>query len=588
MKPKINFTELINEIRSIGKRLRLKDDGAFIFWFINSHIVDREQIIKESLTGKEGGQGGEKNIDAIYIDYKAEQVNIIQGKFHTTEGKREKRNDVLSFTELAYKVGEKKSTLGKFLHELDPIVKRKFEEAVKIIKEKKFKLNLFYVTTGECSKTILDEAKEKIRYAPVNAEVFIKTYNQVMSLYRRYVEDIVPSIPDMTLTIASEGPIQHNGFIRRMDPEKKIESWVLTVSGHDIGRMYEIAGRKIFAKNIRGYLGENTDINKSMKYTIEKEPHNFWYFNNGVTVVCDDVRGEMKGIGDKLIIEGAQIINGQQTTIMLNSTNSKRTNIIVKIIKVPREFENNGEYDNLINSIVRATNWQNVIKQSDLVSNDYIQVYLEREFRKAGYQYIRKRMSKREARIEFGQGYHQFKKDELAQAVAATIFDPVVVRKGKEGLFEDPYYNSIFRSHEIHFYLSRYWMMKKVQLAAKGYPQRAYAKWLVLNFLWKELGHQIDSKISEKKFRVACETKNEKILNSLHYTIVSVYRAAIRFYNLNKGEGEEAKDESTFFQGSKLHEQFEKFWTTSRNKYREKYNKSSRRLLALLKNFEYE
>ena len=49
--------------------------------------------------------------------------------------------------------------------------------------------------------------------------------------------------------------------------------------------MYEIAGRKIFAKNIRGYLGENTDINKSMKYTIEKEPHNFWYFNN---VLCSN------------------------------------------------------------------------------------------------------------------------------------------------------------------------------------------------------------------------------------------------------------------------------------------------------------
>ena len=57
------------------------------------------------------------------------------------------------------------------------------------------------------------------------------------------------------------------------------------------------------------------------------------------------------------------------------------------------------DYDVLVNSIVRSTNWQNYILPSDLVSNDYIQVLLEKEFRKQGYQYIRKNMSKSEAKI---------------------------------------------------------------------------------------------------------------------------------------------------------------------------------------------
>src|SRR5207247_1297547 len=103
-------------------------------------------------------------------------------------------------------------------------------------------------------------------------------------------------------------------------------------------------------------------------------------------------------------------------------------------------------------------------------SNDHLQVFLERELRKRGYQYLRKRQTKSEAkRLLGGAIYFQMKKDELAQAIAACEFDPAIVRKGKEGLFDERYYRSIFSSRSVSFYLSRYWLMRHVQYAARGY-----------------------------------------------------------------------------------------------------------------------
>ena len=82
------------------------------------------------LTGKEGGRGGEKNIDAIYIDEKNKQCSIVQGKFHTLEGFAEKINDVLSFAGLGLLPWESKSLLETFYSKLDPIVLEKFRELV--------------------------------------------------------------------------------------------------------------------------------------------------------------------------------------------------------------------------------------------------------------------------------------------------------------------------------------------------------------------------------------------------------------------------------------------------------------------------
>ncbi len=589
MKLNANLKEFKTEIDLIRERYpAFKDDSAFVFWFLHAYLTDKEDTAKNALTGKEGGRGGEKNIDAIYIDEKAKQCNIIQGKYHTQEDVLEKRNDVLSFADLGLLPWAHKTIIETFYSKLDPIALEKMKDAINCVKNKKYGLNLYYVTTGKCTETVINEAKTRVRQADVKVDLHILTHKHVMNIYRDFLDDITPHIPQLKLKINSEGVIQHEGLIHQFDPKREIESWVLSVCGDEIGQMYTKVGRKLFAKNIRGWKGL-TDINQSIADTIKKEPFNFWYYNNGITIVCDDAKRESHGGQDAITIEGAQIINGQQTTRTLSDSESINTNVLVKIIKIPRGDEDHLNYDELVNTIVRSTNWQNHISSSDLVSNDYIQVLLEKEFRKKGYQYIRKDMSKSEARAMYGHGFHQIDKIQLAKSIGACILDPVIVRKGKDRLFEDPYYKSIFGSSQLSFYLSKYWLMRQVQYAARRHPARAYAKWVVLNFSWNQLESHIGTGNSEKRFRYACEHHMYRgLLDILLNGIVCIYKAASTFHRLNRGEGEEGLDVSSFFQRTKLHTEFERFWHSTKNPHRNKTNDYFKRFKKSLDELEIE
>lgn len=564
--PKATLDSLKNELKEdiMKRNPTLKIDAAFVYWFLYTYLVAKEDVVLGALTGKEGGQGGEKNIDAIYIDDKAQQCNIIQGKLRESQTKRENHNDVLEFARLGTLPWTTDAQLNAFYKELDPIAMEKIKEVISCAKNKKYKLNLYYVTTGLCTESIIDEARQTVKYVKGNVEFKMVANHEVMHLFKEYLMDQTPHIPPLKLRIS---PVQHKGSINRYDHKTKIESWVFSALGYDIAEMYNKVGRRIFAKNIRGWQGP-TEVNKSILETVNKEPHNFWYYNNGVTIVCDDARLEGREGEEALIIEGAQIINGQQTTISLSEGGNcaKNTSILVKVIKIPRMDTDKEKYDHIVNSIVRATNWQNHISPSDLISNDYIQIFLERELRKKYYQYIRKKMNKTEARRIYGQGYWQIDKRELAQAVAACLCDPSVLRtEGKEGLFEDPLYDKIFSSNQISFYLPKYWLMKKVRSVSSGYPQRSNAVGLVLNLAWYLLEVEIASGEGERRFRYACERRIPKVIHALEKLLTDIFRAALKFYRLNCGKGEKRKDPSTFFREVHLYQKFIRFWNSNKN-----------------------
>ena len=64
-----------------------------------------------------------------------------------------------------------------------------------------------------------------------------------------------------------------------------------------------------------------------MADTVKKEPERFWYYNNGVIVVCDNAKREIQGGRDVLRVDRPQVINGQQTTLTLEQTSSARASV---------------------------------------------------------------------------------------------------------------------------------------------------------------------------------------------------------------------------------------------------------------------
>ena len=57
-----------------------------------------------------------------------------------------------------------------------------------------------------------------------------------------------------------------------------------------------------------------TGDNRGMEATLQKEPEYFWYYNNGITIVCDEAKQESSRGRQILRVTNPQVINGQQTT----------------------------------------------------------------------------------------------------------------------------------------------------------------------------------------------------------------------------------------------------------------------------------
>ena len=213
------------------------------------------------------------------------------------------------------------------------------------------------------------------------------------------------------------------------------------------------------------------------------------------------------------------------------------------------------------------------------MANDSRQIELERQLHKLGYYYIRKRQTKGEVRRSIGQHVTLVKKDEVAQAVAGCELDPAIVRGGKEKLFEERWYPEIFGHSDPYYYLTRLCLLQEVSHAARGYPERAYAKWVVLGFTWSRIGSLLRKKETAAQFVQLRSSPAELALENL---IGGVFKASLRFYRANRGKGARAIDPSAFFQKHGLDKEFEKFWASPANSARASFKKQLARFETLL------
>ena len=257
-----------------------------------------------------------------------------------------------------------------------------------------------------------------------------------------------------------------------------------------------------------------------------------------------------------------------------------------KLIEIPRNDDNrNNQYRHVVSEIVSATNWQNAISQSDLKSNDAEQVRIEKEFKKLGYFYIRKRMNKSEA-VKYGADKYSFKLDKnvLARAIAATTIDPYEVRLGKDRLFEDDIYSKIFNGRKATEYITIYWLYKQVEYWSKGNNKYAYAKWHVLNLIWNLLDTDLKKNSNCDQFRIMIERERQYYteLEPLYKLVKEAFRFALAFYAKNKKIDGKIQEPIDFFKHINLHKEMHKFLKES-TKHNSQLNKHCEALLQSIK-----
>jgi len=566
----INIDSLITEHPEYSR------DEAFTFWFIH-YLTLNEKKADSSLTGV----SGDKGIDALWIDDEAQVINILQAKLREKWGKHtEKRQDVLDLSNLV-KIFRDKNEKEQFFKGLDAKIVRKLEGVIERVNKRKYKIELYYITTGKVSKNLRDEAKASFTNE-YSYQIF--DYEQLELAWEDWVEGVAPAVGSYELGVET------SNFSRAIinKTEGAIESWITTSSSKEIGQMYKKTGKVLFAKNIRGFLGEGTAINEDMKSSLENEPGNFWYYNNGITIVCDNCIETTSGGKTRLKMTRPQVINGQQTTRTLAEHPHVKAHVLVKVFKVPRKGNFGfSSYHEIVNNIVKATNWQNKISYSDLISNEPEQVSLGMEFRKLKYQYLRKKEKKSEARDIGFKPIMRISKEGLAKNVAACIIDPLVARLSGDKLFTKEHYCKIFKNPDVSFYISCELVERFVSLYKKNVPKKYrsyYSKWLIIHLIWHNIGTIIEDGNGARKFRelwniqkrsgpVSRKTYKDEweCLDYISKIVVQVNKLTKNFYKQNRKTKDGVEiDESTFFRRSDVWREFIKFSKTKNKKENKK------------------
>lgn len=167
----------------------------------------------------------------------------------------------------------------------------------------------------------------------------------------------------------------------------------------EVAALMQTHGERLLERNIRRYLGlHGNRVNEGIRDTLRSaDSANFYFFNNGLTLVCDDFSYNALQSSDfQIKVENLQIVNGGQTCMTIlktadelakeGKTLPQEASVLVRLYKLPKQNED------LVLKITNATNSQNPVDLKDLRANDARQQRLEQSVKDLSYVYRRKRL----------------------------------------------------------------------------------------------------------------------------------------------------------------------------------------------------
>lgn len=167
----------------------------------------------------------------------------------------------------------------------------------------------------------------------------------------------------------------------------------------EVAALMKSHGEKLLERNIRRYLGlHGNRVNEGIRATLSSNtPENFYFFNNGITLVCDKFTYNALQQGDfQIKVKNLQIVNGGQSCMTILKTaeelEKNGQTLPAQASVLIRLYELSSDNDDVVLQITHATNSQNPVDLKDLRANDVRQQQLEQSIQNLGYSYRRKRM----------------------------------------------------------------------------------------------------------------------------------------------------------------------------------------------------
>jgi hypothetical protein len=239
------------------------------------------------------------------------------------------------------------------------------------------------------------------------------------------------------------------------------------VQGHALAELWN-KHPHLTHMNLRDYA-KRSDVNLAIAKTTQEEPHHFWYFNNGLTIICESIKpglfGRMKPEFALFKLEGISLVNGAQTTgIVADNFSSIAEDDKEKLWIQIRAIAVKHCPDGFAKRVTKYTNLQNSISIQDFVSLDPIHSRIATDFS----------IAKRKYAFRWGgddpTGEHGCTLKEATIALACAHQDPwyaVHAKKEISALWDtdSPRYKELFHPNLT---ATRIWNAVKIMRAVDG------------------------------------------------------------------------------------------------------------------------
>lgn len=392
------------------------------------------------------GGANDKDLDAFWHDEQGRRVIAVQARYSASGTKRFDRKVV---KDLGSAYGWLKRLTNGKPSEARPQLRAAAEQLGDLRRaDPDYPVELYCICLGTFTTSAQEELDafnaERGGEGAVMELVGIKELREAVS--EQQSRDAAPLDGEIKLTL-----VQHFPFKPAPDQPRTL---VGCVDGAELAAIEAKHKYRIFQRNVRYYLKATQKINKSINRTIrspETRP-SFWYYNNGIAIVCDKFTVKKKDGAAVVSLRNMQIVNGCQTTTTLGAnldglSSGPQAFVLVRIVESDDEA--------LQRDITLYNNRQNAVRDRDLLSNDYQQDRLHDEFRSLDppWFYERKRGEwdakvKPSAALRARYAKHRIDNEKAAQAAYAFHFDPAEARARKRLLFvpaqDGGFYDKLF------------------------------------------------------------------------------------------------------------------------------------------------
>ena len=379
--------KLIQNDYSLNNPKLKSDDYAFNYWVLTKLYNIDEEIVEDNIT-----EYSDDGCDCYVFFEESRELYIIQNKYYSSDTKLD-RNYVL------------KDFLYRPLNLLDQNSYKRSKNLQDIFNKYKgdsdFKIYLNLYVTNDLVDSQLVELFKSFKYSSDNIKCYMEfNLYYLDDIKRLYYEDRKKDIKKFECLFLTK----NDGTFLNIDskayklPNLIDAKYILT----PVKQIYEIVDSAyrqnymLFEENIREYLG-NKGVNARMAKTLEdkEERDNFFYYNNGITVICDNVQKESISRGDfskGFRTFNPQIVNGCQTVNTIYEVlkkypedemneNFENTFVMVKLLVLDKNNDNNII---LYKNIVKYNNSQNAISDKDFALNVQYFKNLQDDFKNYG------------------------------------------------------------------------------------------------------------------------------------------------------------------------------------------------------------